>query len=184
MDDLKNQINTKSEEDKDDGLIGPEGSNNIWEALERGSFQDIYYFYIKNPSSIHRRNENYYYNTPLHYASEKGYIGITKFFLSKGVEVDPMNLDNVTPLMRASQNGHFFIVKYLLDKCAKVNHQESVMNWTPLHWAVWGNHLEIVKLLIERGADKKLGDKYNRTPLDKAKTLGASSSFINYLSSQ
>jgi ankyrin repeat protein len=39
---------------------------------------------------------------------------------------------------------------------------------TPLHFACKEGYLEVVKLLIELGADKEAKDKWNETPLHLA----------------
>jgi len=41
---------------------------------------------------------------------------------------------------------------------------------TPLHFAAEYGNLEVVKLLLKRGADKNLKDKYGNTPLESAKS--------------
>ena len=43
-------------------------------------------------------------------------------------------------------------------------------NWgnTPLHLAVWSNHIEIAKLLLKAGADVEAINKYGNTPLHSA----------------
>ena len=37
---------------------------------------------------------------------------------------------------------------------------------TPLHWASMRGHVEIVKLLLERGADKNIHNKQDKMPVD------------------
>ena len=46
--------------------------------------------------------------------------------------------------------------------------------WTPLHNAVKGDHKEICKLLIAKGADVNVKDKNGMTPLHKAALIGNS----------
>lgn len=52
----------------------------------------------------------------------------------------------------ASGDGHYDVVKYLLDKGAKLDTSPPHKN--PLFAAIYGNHLEIGKLLLEAGIDK------------------------------
>ena len=54
-------------------------------------------------------------NTPLHFASLPGYVGIVKFLLEQNCEVDPKNTDGETPLIDAVENGHVEVVELLLD---------------------------------------------------------------------
>ncbi|CAF5118205.1 unnamed protein product, partial [Rotaria magnacalcarata] len=37
---------------------------------------------------------------------------------------------------------------------------------TPMHVASWKNHAEVVQILIENGADKRIRNEDNKTPLD------------------
>ncbi len=46
---------------------------------------------------------------------------------------------------------------------------------TPLHWAATLGHLNMVKNLVEYGADISLVDYFGRTPLDDAKNRGQKS---------
>lgn len=43
---------------------------------------------------------------------------------------------------------------------------------TPLHWAVYQNHQEIVELLLVAGSDIRVKDNDEKTPLDVAKDMG------------
>jgi ankyrin repeat protein len=75
-------------------------------------------------------------------------------------------------LALAAQHGHTPIVKLLLDTGEDPNrynpngyHAHS----TPLHQAVWSNHGDVVRLLVERGARLDVRDTvYRGTPLDWA----------------
>ncbi|WP_143688892.1 ankyrin repeat domain-containing protein [Wolbachia endosymbiont of Laodelphax striatellus] len=52
----------------------------------------------------------------LHYTAEKGCLGIIKFLVEKGVDVNTANKFKRTALHYAADNGHLEIVKFLLDK--------------------------------------------------------------------
>ncbi|KAG8290526.1 hypothetical protein J6590_079660 [Homalodisca vitripennis] len=52
----------------------------------------------------------------LHYTAEKGCLGIIKFLVEKGVDVNAANKFKRTALHYAADNGHLEIVKFLLDK--------------------------------------------------------------------
>lgn len=75
-------------------------------------------------------------------------------------------------LSLACMHGHARVVRLLLDTGADPNrynpegyHHHS----TPLHQAVWANHLHVVRLLVEHGARLDLRDRiYGGTPLDWA----------------
>jgi len=66
-----------------------------------------------------------------------------------------------------SKNVDASKIKYLIERGADVEAKDNNGN-TPLHLAVWSNHIETAKLLIERGADLEAKNKYGQTPLDWA----------------
>jgi ankyrin repeat protein len=61
------------------------------------------------------------------------------------------------------------LVRDLIALGANVNWQDS-RGWTPLHIFTFYNHLEIVRMLLDAGADKKIPDNEGRLPYDFAKT--------------
>jgi ankyrin repeat protein len=80
----------------------------------------------------------------------------------------------ITP---ASEKGHVEIVRELLEKTdINVNHTNFV-GWTPLLEAIVLNdggakQQEIVKLLLDNGANPHMTDKYGKTPLELAREKG------------
>lgn len=80
----------------------------------------------------------------------------------------------ITP---ASEKGHVEIVRELLTQTdINVNHTNFV-GWTPLLEAIVLNdggvkQQEIVKLLLEHGANPHMTDKYGKTPLELAEQKG------------
>ncbi|KAM3939685.1 DNA-binding protein RFXANK isoform 3-T3 [Leptodactylus fuscus] len=67
-----------------------------------------------------------------------------------------------TPLMWASAFGEIETVRYLLD----------MNGGTPLLYAVRGNHVKCVEVLLERGADLTMEADSGYTPMDLAVALG------------
>ncbi|EPL9570091.1 ankyrin repeat domain-containing protein [Providencia rettgeri] len=80
----------------------------------------------------------------------------------------------ITP---ASEKGHVEIVRELLEKTEiNVNHTNFV-GWTPLLEAIVLNdggekQQQIVKLLLEHGANPHMTDKYGKKPLELAREKG------------
>ena len=87
-------------------------------------------------------------------------------------------------LALAAQHGHTDVVKQLLDAGVDPNrynpngfHAHS----TPLHQAIWANHADVVRLLVERGARLDMRDTvYDGTPLDWA-IYGQRTEIADYL---
>ena len=88
-------------------------------------------------AALHGRNEEDY--TPLHHAAEKGTPAIVRTLLEAGARVD----------MRASGHG-----------------VDARWDWTPLHLAARNNpDEEVVRVLLEAGADANARAYYGQTPL-------------------
>eukprot|EP00298_Acanthocystis_sp_HF-20_P001066 c11455_g1_i1.p1 GENE.c11455_g1_i1~~c11455_g1_i1.p1 ORF type:complete len:575 (-),score=157.01 c11455_g1_i1:14-1738(-) len=69
-------------------------------------------------------------------------------------------------LWEAARDGKLDQIVSLIDGGANVNfHNSQSGNWTSLHFAANNNHLEIVKVLIARGADVHARHQYGSTPL-------------------
>ena len=68
----------------------------------------------------------------------------------------------------ACRFGQTSVAKYLLDKGANINFQLPGIRSTPLHGAVYNRHMTTVELLLSRGADINIQNKYGDTALDDA----------------
>ena len=68
------------------------------------------------------------------------------------------------PLALAANSGHLAVVLYLVDQVAPIDHPGYIL-LTALHWACLEGHLEVVRRLLERGADRTLQDGRGDTPL-------------------
>ena len=65
----------------------------------------------------------------------------------------------------AAYDGNIEAVKRHLDAGTDVNAMVGLLEWTPLHYAVFQGHKEISKLLISNGADMNAKDNAGGTPL-------------------
>ena len=77
-----------------------------------------------------------------------------------------------TPLIYAAWAGSSSIVECLL-KCSKVDiNLADLQNQTALHYAVRGNHIQVVRLLLDKGIDpNRQDDSHAGTPLIDAAAL-------------
>ena len=85
-------------------------------------------------------------------------------------------------LLTASKSGNYWNVLDLLDAGAVIDSDEksrnhfrgssSNFNETPIHLACYYNHVEIVQLLAEAGANVNIPNNYQQTPLRTASMKG------------
>jgi ankyrin repeat protein len=87
-------------------------------------------------------------------------------------------------LALAAQHGHTDVVGLLLDAGedpSRYNPDGYHAHSTPLHQAVWANHADVTRLLVERGARLDVRDTvYDGTPLDWA-IYGKRTAMAEYL---
>lgn len=96
--------------------------------------------------------------------------------LANGADVHSLDSYNGTGLIRASERGYDQIVQELLRTDVDVNHVNN-LGWTALLEAIiLGDcgpaHTEVVRLLIEAGADVNLADSNGVPPLQHARQQG------------
>lgn len=101
--------------------------------------------------------------TILHLASEYGDLDLVKLLIEMGADVNASTIIKLggghtstsgTPLHLAAQYGHLEVVKLLLNNRAHVNATNEDYK-PPMDLALTGNHSEVAKILIEKGADVK-----------------------------
>ena len=97
--------------------------------------------------------------TPLMYAAYVGHVNIVNLLLDNSVNVNSRTKKNgATPLMLASSCGNEPVVYFLLQNGAKIDAQDN-RGWTSLLYATFHGHLEVVKTLLDAGANTEL--RYN-----------------------
>ncbi|XP_066112760.1 ankyrin repeat and SAM domain-containing protein 6 [Saccopteryx bilineata] len=80
--------------------------------------------------------------------------------------VNLVNGDGATPLMLAAVTGQLPLVQLLVERHAEVDKQDSVHGWTALMQATYHGNKEIVKYLLNQGADVTLRAKNGYTAFD------------------
>lgn len=70
-------------------------------------------------------------------------------------------------LFTAAKQGNIVAVKELINKGADINFvcETSCKGWTPLMIAAAENHIDVVKFLLEKGANPNVQNQYGRTAL-------------------
>jgi hypothetical protein len=72
---------------------------------------------------------------------------------------------NLAPLYYASSYGLYQVVEWLINQGVDLNGHGGRYGGTALHAAVFRNHVDVVKLLIESGADPEEGDDNRMTAI-------------------
>ncbi len=109
-------------------------------------------------------------------ATSDGFLELLQRTFKAGADVHSTDSFNGTGLIRAAERGHVEIVQELLKTDIKIDHVNN-LGWTALLEAImFGNgderHTEVVRLLVEAGADVNLADREGETPLSHARRRG------------
>lgn len=116
-------------------------------------------------------------NSPFLYAGAEGYLEIVKLALAHQADFKRYNRYGGTALIPAAEKGHIETVRLLANMPNfPINHVNR-LGWTALMEAVVLSdggpaHIEIIKILLEAGADKDIPDKNGISALQHAKRQG------------
>lgn len=100
-------------------------------------------------------------NSLLMLASRAGHAPVVSYLLSRKAAVNARSRYGDSALLAASLKGHTVVAKILLAAGAELNPQ----GWTPLHYAAFEGRVEMVKFLLDKGADKNAVAPNDYTPL-------------------
>lgn len=118
--------------------------------------------------------------TLMHYAVLGNNSGVISLLAKSGVNANVCDDNYNTPLHFAVDHNSYYAVLELLKLDNIDINALGEFDQTPLHRAVIGGNIDIIKLLINKGADSLMVDEKNESPLDYAKDEG-DLMIINYL---
>ncbi|NWU97152.1 ANR16 protein, partial [Upupa epops] len=107
------------------------------------------------------RNQHYGSSgdTLLHHAARFGHQDVVEFLLETlEMDIEVVNSDYKRPLHEAASMGHEACVRSLLERGASMNCLKKG-DWTPLMMACTRKNLEVIKALVEHGANPLLKNK-------------------------
>jgi ankyrin repeat protein len=110
--------------------------------------------------------------TALILAAHNGHRPVVEFLVENGADVNAEDGDSQTALMYASKRSFNDTAALLLDKGANVNTQSKKRGISALMLAAVADNEELVRMLLEHGADASLTDIFGRTARDLAKRKG------------
>ena len=143
---------------------------------------------VEDCANVNERDE--FGLTPLHIAAYMGDLDLVKVLVEHGADVNSRGRGGITPLHLATFNGNVEIVRYLLKAGAKTRTcfrldpgrtiatimsglltLEEVLTrhgMTPVHLAVYLGRSDVLRALVDAGADVNLVCDGNVTPLHLA----------------
>src|SRR5215211_6540670 len=92
-------------------------------------------------------------NDQLFVAVRKGDAAAVTAALDRGADVNAKFRYGTTALFKAAERGNAEVTKVLLDRGADVNVKDTFYRATAMSWALQNDHLDVVKLLLQKGAE-------------------------------
>jgi len=102
--------------------------------------------------------------TPLALAASNGSAAMLKVLLDAGADVNAFDPANETPLMAAARVGNLDAVRVVLEHGGTIDTKDPQFEQTALMVAVRENHPQVVKLLVELGANVNAKTRAGVTP--------------------
>ena len=92
-------------------------------------------------------------NDQLFEAVRKGDAAAVTTALDRGADVNAKFRYGATALFKAAERGNVDVVKVLLDRGADVKVKDSFYQATAMTWALDGNHVNVVRLLLQKDGE-------------------------------
>ena len=141
----------------------PKGMPILMLAIQEKSMKTV--DYLINAKGIDLNQTNITNETPLMFAALYGMLPEVKTLVNQK-EV-PVNRSGWTPLHYACTNGHLDIALFLLDKGAAVD-APSPNETTSIMMAIRAGNIQLVRLLLDRGADIRIRNQQGYSAIDVA----------------
>ena len=115
---------------------------------------------------------------PIHVAALLGKYDMVKYLVENGADINARNSKDITPLLSSLQDTYDKLIKdkgyaeiknrqkiaiYLIEKGADISVFDRLK--TPLHYAVKNGYEDLVKILVNKGANVNARDSFKQTPL-------------------
>ncbi|XP_054461988.1 histone-lysine N-methyltransferase EHMT2 isoform X1 [Anoplopoma fimbria] len=125
-------------------------------AAQRGLLE-VCYILVQAGAQVDAQDKDL--RTPLLEAIINNHIEVAHYLIQNGASVYHVEEDGYTGLHHAAKLGNLEIVNMLLETGqVDVNAQDSG-GWTPIIWSAEHKHVDVIKVLLNRGADVTISDK-------------------------
>ncbi|XP_077404838.1 histone-lysine N-methyltransferase EHMT2 [Vanacampus margaritifer] len=125
-------------------------------AAQRGLLE-VCYILLQAGANIDAQDKDL--RTPLLEAIVNNHVEVVRYLIQNGACVYHVEEDGYTGLHHAAKQGNLETVNILLETGqVDVNSQDNG-GWTPIIWAAEHKHVDVIKVLLNRGADVTINDK-------------------------
>jgi uncharacterized protein len=122
-------------------------------------------------------------HTPLHVAARHGRGPVVRVLLDAGADPRALTSSGATPLHQAVLGGSTEAALALLARGVEVDARESAWDQTPLHFAASLDRVDVLKVLLEHGADAnaytRLHDAQEQNAVDRGAAAQARNEVLN-----
>lgn len=129
----------------------------------KGEHFDVVKYLIDNGADVNTKTVHGW--TPIMVAAEGKSLAIIKYLVKNGADINVKSPDGWSLLMLAAKLGDLNIIQYLIDQKSNIHAKDQSLGWNTLSVAVYNNHLELAKILINKGLDISVTTKDNETLL-------------------
>jgi ankyrin repeat protein len=146
-------------------------ANQMGEAAQEGDLAKLKDFLKDFPSLVNSHNDDGW--TPLHLAAHYGHREVVELLLARGAQVNLKSENSMknTAVRAAVAGNRTNVVDVSLARSASVNTRQHG-GWTALHGAAQNGNREMVRILLDYGADPKLKNDHGQTAPDIALEAG------------